>query len=461
MIPVEPTPNFSSLSLSYFPLICIMEYISSDQSSISSLSRKENVSHFEFNVTSPILESKKTKTKKIGKLVDQVKKFKKQAPRIHNDIHNDDIGCHGDNNPISIFDAKEAAAGVANTAAGTEFFVSEAPTYKSNYSENRHPHKFLSKIKKYHSSHLHLITSMIQSDDGEEEDEEELEQELEQEQDVKIQHQRPHQHHHKRYLKMTRPTKKYFKRKKKPKDQASINSFSSVSSSTTTTTSSHKRKRLHINLTNKRKRHQHRRKAPVATAATTTDEQERRGSLIQIRHQMMDFKIPADWTCISSKVNKNPTTTNLTLASNMIQGTTLLDQEIDNEIKRIETSQSAIKDYIDKIQQLNMDIEHHINLFSSIDTRAKGMQHSSIDLQKSRRLLQQAYNRHARLTLGKHTPSPSIRLEKLQIKVHSLHKSDFLGSMVFKHVRRWAFSFVLFCVMCSSFFYIKKSTTVV
>lgn len=136
MIPVEPTPNFSSLSLSYFPLICIMEYISSDQSSISSLSRKENVSHFEFNVTSPILESKKTKTKKIGKLVDQVKKFKKQAPRIHNDIHNDDIGCHGDNNPISIFDAKEAAAGVANTAAGTEFFVSEAPTYKSNYSES-------------------------------------------------------------------------------------------------------------------------------------------------------------------------------------------------------------------------------------------------------------------------------------------------------------------------------------
>lgn len=49
----------------------------------------------------------------------------------------------------------------------------------------------------------------------------------------------------------------------------------------------------------------------------------------------------------------------------MIQGTTLLDQEIDNEIKRIETSQSAIKDYIDKIQQLNMDIEVRGGVFFS------------------------------------------------------------------------------------------------
>ena len=74
----------------------------------------------------------------MGKLVDQVKKLKKQAPRIHDTtIHSNDIGYHsGDTNPISIFDAKEAAAVVANTASGTEFFVSEAPTYKSNYSES-------------------------------------------------------------------------------------------------------------------------------------------------------------------------------------------------------------------------------------------------------------------------------------------------------------------------------------
>ncbi|KAF1802334.1 hypothetical protein FB192DRAFT_1436297, partial [Mucor lusitanicus] len=111
-----------------------------------------------------------------------------------------------------------------------------------------------------------------------------------------------------------------------------------------------------------------------------------------------------------------------------------------------------------KIQQLNMDMEHHIHLFSSIDTRTKGMQHSSMDLCKSRQLLQQAYNRHVRLTLGKHsTMNPSIRLEHLQIKVHALHKSDFFDLMVSKHVRRWAFSFMLFCVMGSSILYIKKS----
>ncbi|KAL0143618.1 hypothetical protein V8B55DRAFT_1584681 [Mucor lusitanicus] len=198
-----------------------MEYTSSSQSSISSLSRKEEVSHFEFNVTSPVLESKKNKKKKIGKLVDQVKKLKKQAPKIHNE----DMGYHSNTDHVSIFDAKATTDTVAN-ATGTEFFVSEAPTYKSNCSENHQHHKFLSKIKKYHSSHLHLITSMIQSDDGEEEDEDELEEAPEE--DVKIRHQHLHQHpHHQRkhYLKMTRPNKKYFKRKKKPKDQASIYSF--------------------------------------------------------------------------------------------------------------------------------------------------------------------------------------------------------------------------------------------
>lgn len=307
-----------------------MEYTSSSQSSSSSLSQKEQFSHFEFNVTSPILKSKKNRKKKIGKLVDQVKKFKKQAPKIHDDTHaiqNNDIDYHSSNHRISIFDTKETAAEVANTA-GTEFFVSEGPTYKSNYSESMYSsqhvslctlltlfigsvdhqhHKFLSKIKKYHSSHLHLITSMVQSDDGEEEDEDELE-----EDDVKAQRQHPRQVPHRSYLKMTRPTKKYFK--KKPKDQASVYSFSSVSSSTTTTTSSHKRKRLHIQLTNKRKRRQNRKKTPIAipaAAAAAADEQEKKSSLIQIRHQMMDFKIPADWTCISSKVNKNPKSTNL------------------------------------------------------------------------------------------------------------------------------------------------------
>ncbi|KAL9548685.1 hypothetical protein MBANPS3_005573 [Mucor bainieri] len=338
-----------------------MEYTSSSQSSTSSLSRKEDVSHFEFNVTSPILESKKNKKKKIGKLVDQVKKFKKQAPsKIHDEVHSDDMGYQSNSDPISIFDpAKETATTVAN-ATGTEFFVSEAPMYKSNYSENHHHHKFLSRIKKYHSSHLHLITSMIHSDDGEEEDEDELEEEAREEPaDVKIQNTHPHPHlpQHKHYLKMTKPHKKYFKRKKKPKDQSSIHSFSSVSSSTTTTTSSHKRKRLHINLTNRKKRQQHgRKKAPIATATSAAEEHERRSSLIQIRHQMMDFKIPADWTCISSKVNKNPTTTTTTNL-NMIQDTTLLDQKIDSEIKRIETSKSVIQDYIQRIQQLNVDIE--------------------------------------------------------------------------------------------------------
>ncbi|KAL7330212.1 hypothetical protein PS15p_205184 [Mucor circinelloides] len=431
-----------------------MEYTSSSQSSSSSLSQKEQFSHFEFNVTSPILKSKKNRKKKIGKFVDQIKKFKKQAPKIHDDTHaikSNDIDYHSSNYRISFFDTKETADEVANTT-GTEFFVFEGPTYKSNYSENHQHHKFLSKIKKYHSSHLHLITSMIQSDDGEEEDEDELE-----EGDVKAQRQRPRQVPHRGYLKMTRPTKKYFKKKKKPKDQASVYSFSSVSSSTTTTTSSHKRKRLHIHLTNKRKRQQNRKKKPIAipaAAAAAAVEQEKKSSLIQIRHQMMDFKIPADWTCISSKVNKNPKSTNFKI----IRDTTLLDTKISNEIKRIETSRSVIEDYIHRIEQLNMDMEHHFNLFSSRDTKSKEMEQSSIDLRKSRQLLQQAYNRHVRLTVKtKNTMNPSIRLENLQIKVQSLHKSDFLGLVVLKHVRRWAFSFVLFCVMCISFLYIKKN----
>ncbi|KAL7330213.1 hypothetical protein PS15p_205184 [Mucor circinelloides] len=351
-----------------------MEYTSSSQSSSSSLSQKEQFSHFEFNVTSPILKSKKNRKKKIGKFVDQIKKFKKQAPKIHDDTHaikSNDIDYHSSNYRISFFDTKETADEVANTT-GTEFFVFEGPTYKSNYSESVYSsqhvslctlltlfigpvdhqhHKFLSKIKKYHSSHLHLITSMIQSDDGEEEDEDELE-----EGDVKAQRQRPRQVPHRGYLKMTRPTKKYFKKKKKPKDQASVYSFSSVSSSTTTTTSSHKRKRLHIHLTNKRKRQQNRKKKPIAipaAAAAAAVEQEKKSSLIQIRHQMMDFKIPADWTCISSKVNKNPKSTNFKI----IRDTTLLDTKISNEIKRIETSRSVIEDYIHRIEQLNMDME--------------------------------------------------------------------------------------------------------
>ncbi|KAK4515012.1 Guanine nucleotide exchange factor lte1 [Mucor velutinosus] len=306
-----------------------MAYTSSSQSSISSLSRKEDISRFEFNVTSPILKSKKNRKKKIGKLVDQVKKFKKQAPKIHDDaskIHSDDMGYHSNNDPIFIFDPKETETVVACTT-GTEFFESKAPTYKSNYSESvyssqtcvlvyptnsliqvdHHHHKFLSKIKRYHSSHLHLVTSMIQSDDGDDDDE--LEEA--QEKDVKIQH----QHRHKHDLKTIRSNKKYFKRKKKPKDQTSAYYFSSVSSSTTTATSSHKRKRLYINLINKRKRQQHGKRVPIATtkpAESAANEQERKSSLIQIRHQMMDFKIPADWTCISSKVNKCPTTTTTT-----------------------------------------------------------------------------------------------------------------------------------------------------
>lgn len=112
-----------------------MEYNSSGQSSISSLSRKEDFSHFEFNVTSPILKKKKKKKKLVvGKLVDQVKKFKKQAPKIHNDIHgNDDIGYHS-NDQITIYDTKDTAAVV--TTAAAEFFVSEVPAYKSNYPES-------------------------------------------------------------------------------------------------------------------------------------------------------------------------------------------------------------------------------------------------------------------------------------------------------------------------------------
>lgn len=161
--------------------------------------------------------------------------------------------------------------------------------------------------------------------------------------------------------------------------------------------------------------------------------------------------------------------------SKIIRDTTLLDTKINNEIKRIEASRSVIEDYIHRIEQLSMDIEvefipqvigenshsgqHHFNLFSSRDTKSKEMEQSSIDLRKSRQLLQQAYNRHVRLTVkAKNTMNPSIRLENLQIKVQSLHKSsDFLGLVVFKHVRRWAFSFVLFCVMCISFLYIKKN----
>jgi hypothetical protein len=75
-------------------------------------------------------------------------------------------------------------------------------------------------------------------------------------------------------------------------------------------------------------------------------------------------------------------------------------------------------------------------LFSSVDAKSRGMEQFSIDLRKSRLLLQQAYNRHLKL-LVQNTMNPSIRLENLQIKVQSLHKSDFFGP----NFRRWTFSF--------------------
>ncbi|CEP12235.1 hypothetical protein [Parasitella parasitica] len=292
---------------------------SSSQSSVSSLGRKEDFDHFEYNVTSPISESKKKKVNKlgVGKLVDQVKKFKKQAPKIHNDndeseSKNNDNGYHS-NDQIDVYDTKDATT----PNGSTEFLVPRMPSYKSNFSESkccftvnvgvRHEtnnvkkldhHKFLSKIKSYHSAHLHVITSIINSDDGEEEVDEEEEDESKT------------RRHHRQYLKMTRPTKKYFKKKQKSKDQTSIHSLSSTSSSNTV---SQKRKKLNINLASKKKKSEHKKKtAPLLVDDNSIDnnnnlQPEKRISLNQIRQQMMDFKIPADWTCISSKVNKNPT----------------------------------------------------------------------------------------------------------------------------------------------------------
>lgn len=117
-----------------------MEY----NSSIRSSGRKKDFSHFEFNVTSPLLKKKKKKLV-VKKLVDQVRKFKKQTPKIHDDIgSNDDIGYHS-NDQITIYDTKETAAVV--TTAAAEFFVSEAPTYKSNYSQSMCSNVYLSRIR--------------------------------------------------------------------------------------------------------------------------------------------------------------------------------------------------------------------------------------------------------------------------------------------------------------------------
>ncbi|KAI8637435.1 hypothetical protein BD408DRAFT_424560 [Parasitella parasitica] len=409
---------------------------SSSHSSISSLSRKEDFDHFEYNVTSPILESKKKKVNKklvVGKLVDQVKKFKKQAPKIHNDNDdnenkNDNIDYHS-SGQIDVYDTKGAAA--PNESA--EFLESRMPAFKSNFSENHH--KFLSKIKSYHSAHLHVITSIIHSDDGEEEVDEEEEDESKT------------RRHHRQYLNMTRPTKKYFRKKQKPKDQVSIHSLSSTSSSNSV---SHKRKKLNINLASKKKRSEHKKKrAPLLNDNNSDNnnnnnnvQPEKSISLIQIRQQMMDFKTPADWTCISSKVNKNPTTaaTNFKL----IPDHNLINDKINDEIKRIQSSKLMIQDYLNKIKQLDIDTERHLQLYSSIDTKSKEMGQSSTNLQKSRHLLQQAYSRHMKLAV-KNTMNPSIRLENLQIKVQALHKSHFLG---LGHCGRWTFSFGLILFIC-------------
>jgi hypothetical protein len=95
--------------------------------------------------------------------------------------------------------------------------------------------------------------------------------------------------------------KRYFKRKKQlnlePLQEKTL-----VSSFTIKT----RRKRKLITLAHVQKNRSRKRKFNLQQLQQQQQQDDRK-ALIRIRHQMLDFEIPAGWTCISSKANNSST----------------------------------------------------------------------------------------------------------------------------------------------------------
>jgi hypothetical protein len=148
--------------------------------------------------------------------------------------------------------------------------------------------------------------------------------------------------------------KRYFKRRKQlifePLKEKTLSSSSSLSFTVKKTC----RKRRLITLAHVQKKKCRKRKLNLQQQQQEDDID--REALIRIRHQMLDFKIPADWTCLSSKTN-NSATSNLRQA--FIRGIFILIKKRKKEWLTLRSCsyQTLISGLIGNIQKLHQEIE--------------------------------------------------------------------------------------------------------
>ncbi|CAO3630900.1 unnamed protein product [Mucor hiemalis] len=294
--------------------------------------------------------------------------------------------------------------------------------------------RFFNKIREYHQDHYQgpilSFSSISTSDEDDDEDEEEgvnvLINEVEQQK--------------RRFLK---------RRKRIVKHDQDSSSTSSSSFKNSTSTINDRRRKLISSISNQHNKRRHKKRRVQLQLLVNEQQQKRQEERMKIRHRMMNFVIPADWTCIAGSKD------NSTKSRDIFSHELLIDQltkniedqksSIEHHMEKIKENRIIIDEYKQKILKLNQKL-NRLSLpttdtsnaddddqsksnkrtattkASVIETVITNNHHySSTPLNKSVYLLKQAYRHHRKLVRKiekyKTKMNFSIRLEYLQAKV--------------------------------------------
>lgn len=421
-----------------------------------------DLKQFQYNATVPHSEHFKKRNKvdvAKEKIVDRVKKMKKQAPQVDN--------LNGDN------PAQLAHFRLAENESNEQPCLEQSQQVsklkfiysRNNYSEMVQQSKFFSKIKEYHQDYYHgplLSFSSISNSEEEEEDEEESEITLMNDvQQQKI---------------------RFLKRRKNiiSKHDQDSSSMSSNSFKNSTSKMNERRRKLISSISNQHNKIRYRKRRVQLQLVVNEQQQETQEERMNIRHRMMNFVIPADWTCITGSKD------NSTKSRDILSHEFLMDQlakniqaqqlSIEHFMEKINESRITIHEYKQKILKLNQKLnrlslstsdsckfdgedDDHSNI-NKRKTRTKSSlietvifnnhHYSSSPLSKSSYLLKQAYRHHRKLVrkIEKYRTKMnfSTRLEYLQVKVQqSLEEQTSL-------LQCWNFPVGVLLIITLSFF---------